>query len=85
MVGHGGASIACRTVNDYRGGEIWDNISNAFLQTIGADALSSIDMTKHEFLFLANVDNDRKRSPTPQLIGRDLADSPRSVLFRSRK
>jgi hypothetical protein len=65
MVIHGGASIARRTVNDYRGGEIRDDISNAFLQTIGADALGSIDMTELEVLFLADIDNDRERSRTP--------------------
>ena len=81
MVGQGGASIARRTVNNYWGGEIRDNISNALLQSIGADALGSIDMTKQEMLFLANIDNDRERSPTPQLMGRDLADSAHSVRF----
>jgi hypothetical protein len=38
---------------------------DAFVQTIGADAIGSIDMTEHEVLFLANIDNDRERSRTP--------------------
>jgi hypothetical protein len=65
LVSHGRAPIARRTVNDYRGGEIWDDMSNAFLQIIGADVLGSIDMTQHELLFFANIDDDRERSPTP--------------------
>jgi hypothetical protein len=65
LVSHGRAPIARRTVNDYRGGEIWDDMSNAFLQIIGADAFGSTDMTEQEFLFLADIDNDWGRSPTP--------------------
>jgi hypothetical protein len=42
---------------------------------LSADALGSIDMTEHEVRFLSNIDDDRERSPTPLLIGGDLAES----------
>jgi hypothetical protein len=50
-----------------------------------ADALGSIDMTEHEVRFLANINNDRERSSTPLLIGRDLAESAPRIRFRSRE
>jgi hypothetical protein len=65
LVSDGRAPITRRTVNDYRGGEIRNDISNAFLQIIGADAPGSIDITEHEVRFLANVDDDGEGFLTP--------------------